>query len=282
MDSEENIKRIYGPVLPSNIQLHYNDSQSNDKTPEYFGPQLPPHLLKRQHQDHENTDEDNQKRRKNSNSNDESSTDESEREDDNNVVGPILPSTSSNQKQQKELEERALEIKIRNIDNATSSTSKDEKSREEWMTELPDLDKSGLGIFARQFRKRDGPDMSDRSIWTDTPNSKNEKKSKKSSELKIEKTKFDYEKDKEQDDIIKRHKKKHKRDKSLMELHEKKLKKEKKKKDKDKDKLKPERRPFNREEDLQVNRFDQARKQSIIKKAQALDTRFSSGKSKYL
>lgn len=45
---------------------------------------------------------------------------------------------------------------------------------------------------------------------------------------------------------------------------------------------KKERRPFSRDVDLQVNRFDEAQKRSIIKKAQALDTRFSRGEAKYL
>lgn len=43
-----------------------------------------------------------------------------------------------------------------------------------------------------------------------------------------------------------------------------------------------ERRPFNREIDLKVNRFDEAQKKSILKKAQLLDDRFSAGKSKFL
>lgn len=45
---------------------------------------------------------------------------------------------------------------------------------------------------------------------------------------------------------------------------------------------KPERRPFDRDIDLQVYRFDEAQKKSIIQKAQLLNSRFSSGKSKYL
>lgn len=44
----------------------------------------------------------------------------------------------------------------------------------------------------------------------------------------------------------------------------------------------PERRPFNRENDLKVNRFDNAQKAAVLKKAQLLDTRFGSGESKYL
>lgn len=43
-----------------------------------------------------------------------------------------------------------------------------------------------------------------------------------------------------------------------------------------------ERKPFNREVDLQVNKFDDAQKKAILKKAQLLDDRFSTGKAKYL
>lgn len=40
--------------------------------------------------------------------------------------------------------------------------------REAWMTELPpELQHIGLG--ARTFKKRSGPEKGDRSIWTDTP-----------------------------------------------------------------------------------------------------------------
>lgn len=45
---------------------------------------------------------------------------------------------------------------------------------------------------------------------------------------------------------------------------------------------KVERRPFNRDSDLGVNRFDEAQKKSVLKKAQLLDTRFSKGSTKYL
>lgn len=41
-------------------------------------------------------------------------------------------------------------------------------TRETWMTELPpELQHIGLG--ARTFKKRSGPENKDRSIWTDTP-----------------------------------------------------------------------------------------------------------------
>lgn len=38
------------------------------------------------------------------------------------------------------------------------------------------------------------------------------------------------------------------------------------------------RRPFDRDLDLQVNKFDQAQKSAIINKARCLDDRFSHGK----
>lgn len=43
-----------------------------------------------------------------------------------------------------------------------------------------------------------------------------------------------------------------------------------------------ERRPFDRNIDLQANRFDEGQKKAILKKAQLLDDRFSSGRSKFL
>jgi hypothetical protein len=43
-----------------------------------------------------------------------------------------------------------------------------------------------------------------------------------------------------------------------------------------------ERRPFDRDVDLQTNRFDEAQKKAILKKAQLLNDRFASGQSKFL
>lgn len=43
-----------------------------------------------------------------------------------------------------------------------------------------------------------------------------------------------------------------------------------------------ERRPFSRDIDLQCNKFDNAQKQSILKKASQLNNRFSQGESRFL
>lgn len=67
-----------------------------------------------------------------------------------------------------------------------------------------------------------------------------------------------------------------KRAESLMNLHTKKM----KEKAKEKVNTPVERRPFDRDEDLQVNRFDEAQKQRLLKKSQELNTRFSHSKDK--
>lgn len=50
-------------------------------------------------------------------------------------------------------------------------TSPEKNKREEWMTELPPAHAValGLGSIPRKFKTSEGPDLSDRSMWTDTP-----------------------------------------------------------------------------------------------------------------
>lgn len=40
------------------------------------------------------------------------------------------------------------------------------------MLELPPEKSAIIGLGPRSFRRREGPDMSDRSSWTDTPETK--------------------------------------------------------------------------------------------------------------
>jgi hypothetical protein len=56
-------------------------------------------------------------------------------------------------------------------------TSPEPNKREEWMVELPPAHTValGLGSIPRKFKTSDGPDLSDRSIWTDTPVDKRRK-----------------------------------------------------------------------------------------------------------
>lgn len=88
---------------------------------------------------------------------------ESEDSDGNEGIGPLPAGleakwTNAHQK----LEERALEMKIKKLDRG--STSSDVKTREKWMLELPEAKAKYLGLEARTFRAKEGPDMSDRYV----------------------------------------------------------------------------------------------------------------------
>lgn len=255
-------------ITPTKDSITLERSQNVEK--KVIGPVIPSHLLSAI-QDHDISETSQL-------SEPEPSKDDS---DDNihDTVGP-LPGILN-----PELEERALEIKLGHVSSSGSQGQNNEKARDEWMLELPEVrGVTDLGLTARQFRTKERPDFSDRSQWTDTPEDRERKKHGKPSVKDVAKEEArEHERqaianrDAEQEKIAKQLKKKHKRDKSLMELHEKKLKKAKK------EKASPEaRRPFDRNVDLAANRFDEAQKKSIIKKAQLLDTRFSSGASKFL
>lgn len=132
--------------------------------------------------------------------------------------------------------------------------------------------------------------LNNRSSWTKTPQTGNETQkpssSKNSQQLLEQQAQALYEKqrDAEQEAMAKKHKKKHKREESLVEIHQKKLRKEEKKKAKElkESGAKPERRPFTRDIDLKLNKIDRNQTKQIVDKAKILNTKFSSGHSKYL
>ncbi|KAJ2943797.1 hypothetical protein O0L34_g8117 [Tuta absoluta] len=267
-----------GPALPPHLQKRYKRSVS----PDIEGPALPPHLKNTSKSIGPSIPDDLRKVL-------------AEREqddvryvssDEDAGIGPLPVGAEQKWSDaHKRLEERALDMKIRKLDGHSHHKS-DAKSREQWMLELPEGKAKILGLEARSFRAKAGPDLSDRSSWTDTPEEKARKAAGVVKEEDVEvvlqreaKARHIASRDEEQEKAVKKHKKKHKRDESLLEMHEKKLKK-KKKKDEKEDKA--ERRPFSRDVDLQVNRFDEAQKRSIIKKAQDLDSRFGRGEAKYL
>ncbi|CAK1548428.1 unnamed protein product [Leptosia nina] len=263
-----------GPALPPHLQKHYKKSVSPDITvnslksdnSRKIGPSIPSDM-----------------RKVLAERSPEVIKDESSEEDSG--IGPLPAGAEAKWSQaHQKLEERAYEMKIKHLEGHNLQ-EKDIKSREKWMLELPEGKTKFLGLEARGFRARAGPDMSDRSSWTDTPE---EKARKAAGVVKEEdasvvlqreaREKYISNRDEEQEQAVKKHKKKHKREESLLEMHQKKLKKKKKKEIEEK----KERRPFSRDVDLQVNRFDEAQKKSIIKKAQDLNTRFSRGDAKYL
>ena len=69
---------------------------------------------------------------------------------------------------------------------------------------------------------------------------------------------------------------------SLLELHDKKRSKRQKEVETSSTTNTAERRPFDRDIDLQANRFDEAAKKAMIKNARKINDRFSSGQHKYL
>ncbi|XP_055682115.1 phosphatidate cytidylyltransferase, mitochondrial-like [Lutzomyia longipalpis] len=259
MDDDE---MAFGPALPPHL-LKSSSAQSSSPVEEkkVIGPCLPPNFQPQEITEVEETVED-------------------EEDEDDLAIGPLLPGQEPQSRAQLELEERALEIKLNGLEGSERSTN-DATNREEWMIELPEVRKvADLGLGPRQFRQKEGPDFSDRSSWTDTPQSKLEKektKSKEDTSRKSYEEKLIKERDRAMEKLKKKYDKEHKREKSLLELHQDKLKKKKKK-----SKEKEERRPFSREVDLAVNKFDETRKQAATKKSKQLDTKFSAGSSKFL
>lgn len=195
--------------------------------------------------------------------------------EDEDVIGPMPSKGPIHNSVALDIERRAQRMKEKLTGNDVPIVP----TRESWMTELPpELQHIGLG--ARTFKKRSGPEKGDRSIWTDTPADRERKakerlEGKNKSENDKDSTPQLSRKDIEMAEKVTKYNES-KRAESLMSLHTKKM------KDKAKEKADQpvERRPFDRDADLQVNRFDEAQKQRLIKKSQELNTRFSHSKDK--
>lgn len=82
--------------------------------------------------------------------------------DEDDDIGPIPANSESKQTEAHiRLEERATEMKIRQLEGRSLQTS-NIKSREQWMLELPEGKAKYIGLEARTFRAKEGPDMTDR------------------------------------------------------------------------------------------------------------------------
>ncbi|XP_051167886.1 uncharacterized protein DDB_G0283697 [Leptopilina boulardi] len=260
-------KRTIGPTLPPHLLVKKLDSDDDDDDDDVYGPVLPSHLTKK---------EKTQKVYGPTLPSELKTDDVSAESDDDDVIGPLPADHSAHKTSivQQSLELRAQRIQYQLM---TQRTNK-EKKREEWMTELPPVQAVSLGLGPRKFKTRDGPDLSDRSSWSDTPADKMRKKQEKAEEqlaalaTEQEPIKEFFVKEESSEKSKKRHK-------SLLEIHQKKLKKKKKKEEKEaREKNKSTRRPFDRDVDLESNRFDEAQKKHIFMKAQLLDDRFTRGK----
>lgn len=196
-------------------------------------------------------------------------------EEEEEVIGPMPSRGPIQDSVALDFERRARKMK----DKLTKSEEPEVQGRETWMTELPpELQHIGLG--ARTFKKKSGPEKGDRSMWTDTPADRERKvrerlEKKQKGEVEADDKPQFSRKDLEMADKVSKYNET-KRAESLINLHTKKM----KEKAKEKADVPVERRPFDRDEDLQVNRFDEAQKQRLLKKSQELNTRFSHSKDK--
>uniref|UniRef100_A0A3B1KH14 GPALPP motifs-containing protein 1 n=1 Tax=Astyanax mexicanus TaxID=7994 RepID=A0A3B1KH14_ASTMX len=269
-DDDDDDDGFFGPALPPGYQ---KQERSPDRPP-VLGPALPPGF-KKQHYEDEEEDEGNGAVGPALPPGYQAESSSSEEEDDG-TFGPMPATGAAQSSVALDFERRAKKMrdKLLGLDEEP-----EELKRESWMTELPpELQHIGLG--ARTFKKRSGPENKDRSIWTDTPADR-ERKAKERQEAKEKGLPAKEEAPRlPQKDVAMAEKvskyNESKRGESLMSMHAKKMKQK-----AEEDSNKPvERRPFDRDADLQVNRFDEAQKKALLKKSQELNTRFSHSKEK--
>lgn len=190
------------------------------------------------------------------------------------LIGPIPSKDAVESSVVADIERRSNRMKEKLVSGDMDNQN---QARESWMTELPPV-LQNIGLTARTFKRRANGESADRSIWTDTPADR-ERKAQEGPEAKKSSAK-----DIEQPSLPERDKRMAKevasynestRSESLLDMHSKKLKRK-----AEAEKSKPqERRAFDRDQDLQVHRFDEAQKKALIKKSRELNSRFSHGKS---
>ncbi|XP_056134961.1 GPALPP motifs-containing protein 1 [Lampris incognitus] len=269
-DNNDDDDGFFGPALPPG----FKKQQSSPERPPMIGPALPPGFCRPADND-DNDGEDGECLPGPALPPGYQAECSSSDEEDGDVIGPMPASGMAQDSVALDFERRAQRMK----EKLTAGDTPEVVARESWMTELPpELQHIGLG--ARTFKKRSGPENKDRSIWTETPADRERKarerlEGKKNDEPEKESVPQMSCKDLEMAEKVSKYNET-KRGESLMTLHTKKMK---KKVEENVDKP-AERRPFDRDNDLQVNRFDEAQKQRLIKKSQELNTRFSHSKDR--
>ncbi|XP_054627859.1 GPALPP motifs-containing protein 1 [Dunckerocampus dactyliophorus] len=264
--TEDDDDGFFGPALPPG----FSKKQSSPERSLVLGPALPPGFRRAVYDNNDNDSEDGECIPGPALPPDYQADPSSSEEDVDYVIGPMPAKGPVENTVALDIERRAQMMR----DKLTRVDTPEVPTRETWMTELPpELQHIGLG--ARTFKKRSGPEKSDRSIWTDTPADRERKarehhEKKKKGEAEKDSAPQISQKDLEMAEKVSKYNNT-KRSESLLSLHTKNLK-EKAKQAEDKP---AERRAFDRETDLQVNRFDDAQKQRLLKKSQELNTRFS-------
>ncbi|KAM7405950.1 hypothetical protein PAMP_000360 [Pampus punctatissimus] len=271
-EEEEEEDGFFGPALPPG----FKKKQSSPERPPVLGPALPPGFRKAAYDNDDNNDDGDEESFPGPalppGYQAEPSSSEGEEED---VIGPMPAKGPVQDTVALDFERRARMMK----EKLTGNDTPEVLTRETWMTELPpELQHIGLG--ARTFKKKSGPEKGDRSIWTDTPADRERKhrehlEGKKRDEVEEDSVPHMSRKDLEMSEKVTKYNNS-KRAESLMSLHTKNM----KEKAKEAANKPVERRAFDRDTDLQVNRFDDAQKQRLLKKSQELNTRFSHSKDK--
>ncbi|XP_039995522.1 GPALPP motifs-containing protein 1 [Xiphias gladius] len=272
IQEEDDDDGFFGPALPPG----FKKQQSSPERPPVLGPALPPGFRRAASNNYDNNDGEDEEGFPGPalppGYQAEPSSSEGEDED---VIGPMPAKGPIKDSVAQDFERRAQRMK----EMLTGHDTPEVLTRETWMTELPpELQHIGLG--ARTFKKRSGPEKADRSIWTDTPADRERKtrerlEGKKKGEAEKDSVPQVPHTDLQMAEKVSKYNES-KRAESLMSLHTKKM----KEKAKEKPDKPVERRPFDRDEDLQVNRFDEAQKQRLLKKSQELNTRFSHSKDR--
>ncbi|XP_062982025.1 GPALPP motifs-containing protein 1 isoform X2 [Elgaria multicarinata webbii] len=254
-DQEEDDDGFFGPALPPGFK-------KQDVSPErpIIGPALPPGFKKLSEDAEENSHYTSQ------------ATDSSE--EDETMIGPVPAEGPIESSTAAEIEHRAQRMKEKLLGQDDDGSK--QVKRESWMTDLPPELKS-FGLGPRAFKRRADDKSGDRSVWTDTPADR-EKRAKEPKDAKKSISKDDAEillseRDKRLVEQLSTYNDSQ-RSESLMDMHQKKI----KSKVGDEKNKPQERRPFDRDQDLQVHRFDEAQKRALIKKSRDLNTRFSHGK----
>ncbi|TRY54353.1 hypothetical protein DNTS_005216 [Danionella cerebrum] len=240
-----------GPALPPGFKRQDVLEEDEEENSRFSGPALPPGYT--------------------------ADLSSSDGEDDGyDVIGPMPSKGPCQVSVAVDIERRAQKMKdkLTGVDTGPKTLS-----RESWMTELPP-ELQHVGLEARSFKKRSGPENKDRSIWTDTPADRERKaRERQEAKEKGESAKDDVprlpQKEIEMAEKVSKYNES-KRGESLISMHTKKM----KCKAEEDAKKAVERRPFDRDMDLQVNRFDEAQKKALLKKSQELNTRFSHSKDR--
>ncbi|CAG2062526.1 unnamed protein product, partial [Timema podura] len=149
---------------------------------------------------------------------------------DAEVVGPLPPTETGladDSYIQRELERRAQKMKRK---LAGEDDNDGALKRESWMLELPPDRATEFGLGPRQFRKKEKLDPGDKSVWTDTPadrlNKKHSQKEHKNAESEMHQLTMRV-RDEEMEQLSRKHPSSKNRQESLLEAHQRELNKKK-------------------------------------------------------